>query len=85
MHFLALFFFLLSIIIHETDHFRRAFLKLILRAAPVLFLTAVFSCFSCLFDTLTFTLLYSTIYTNYRTFVVPLENSSIVSFDCSRM
>ena len=34
---------------------------------------------------LTFTLLYSTIYINYRTFVVPIANSSIVYFDCSRI
>ena len=36
--------------------------KLILRAVPVLFLTAVFSFFSWVSDNLTFTLLYSTIY-----------------------
>ena len=59
--------------------------KLILRVVPVLSLTADFNFFSCVSDNLTFTLLYSTIYTNYRTFVVPLENSSIVSFDFSRI
>ena len=59
--------------------------KFILRVVPVLFLTAVFSFFSWVSDNLTFTLLYSTIYINYKTFVVPFANSSIVSFDCSRI
>ena len=57
--------------------------KRIPKVVPVLFLTARFSFFSWVSDNLTFTLLYSTIYTNYRTFVVPLENSNIVSFDFS--
>ena len=59
-------------------------LKLILKV-PVLFLTAVFSFFSWVPDNLTFTLLYLTIYTNYRTFAVPFGNSSIVSFGFSRI
>ena len=59
--------------------------KLILKVVPVLSLTAIFIGFNCLSVNFTFTLLYSTIYTIYRTFVVLLENSSIVSFDCSRM
>ena len=60
-------------------------LKLILRVVPVFFLTAVFSFFRFVSVNFTLTLLYSTIYTIYRSFVVPLENCSIVSFDCSRM
>ena len=59
--------------------------KLILRVVPVLVLTTVFSFFSCVSDNLTFTLLYSTIYINYKTFAVPFANSSIVSFDFSRI
>ena len=59
--------------------------KFILRVVPVLSLTANFNFFSCVSDNLTFTLLYSTIYINCETFVVPFANSSIVSFDCSRM
>ena len=58
--------------------------KLILRVVPVLSLTAVFSFFSWVSDNLTFTLLYSTIYINYRTFAVPLENCKVVSFDFSK-
>ena len=58
--------------------------KLTLRVVPVLFLTAVFSFFSYVSDNLTFTLLYSSIYTNYRTFAVPLEDSSIASLNCWR-
>ena len=57
----------------------------ILNVVPVLFLTAVFSFFSCVSDNLTFTLLYSAIYTNYWTFTVPFANASIVSFDRPRM
>ena len=59
--------------------------KLILRVAPVLFLTAVFNLFSFVSDNFTFALLYSTIYTNYRTFAVPLWNSNTVSLDCSKI
>ena len=59
--------------------------KFILKVVPVLSLTTVFSCFSCLSVNFTFTLLYSTIYTIYRTFIVPSENCSIVSFDCLRI
>ena len=84
MHFLALFFILLSVKVHEVDHVRQTF-KLILRVAPVLFLAADFSFFSCLFVNFTFTLLYSIIYTNYGTFVVLLENCNTVSFDFLKM
>ena len=56
-----------------------------LRVVPVLFLTAVFSFFSRVSVNFTFTLLYSTIYIIHKTFVVPLENCKVVSFDCSRM
>ena len=59
--------------------------KLILRVVPILFLTAVFRFFNDVSVNFTFTLLYSTIYTNYKTFVVPLENCKVVSFHCSRM
>ena len=51
---------------------------------PVLFLTASFSFYIWVFDNLTFSLVYSAIYINYRTFVVLFENSNIVSFDFSR-
>ena len=44
----------------------------ILKINPVWFLDADFNLFSCEFDNLTFTLLYSTISTIHRTFVVPL-------------
>ena len=47
-------------------------LDLILRVVPVLFLTAVFSFFSCVSDNFISASLYSTIYTNYRTFAAPL-------------
>ena len=60
-------------------------LKLILRVVPVLSLTADFNFFSCVSDNLTFTLFYSTIYTNYKTFAVPFANSNIISFDFSRI
>ena len=59
--------------------------KYILKVVPVLFLTADFSLFSWVSDNLTFTLLYSTIHINCRTFVVSLENYSIVCFHCSRI
>ena len=59
--------------------------ELILKVVSILFLTVVFSFFSCVFVNFTFTLLYSTIYTNYRTFIMPLENCRVVSFDCSRI
>ena len=59
--------------------------KRILRLVPALFLTAFFSFFGWVSDNLSFTLLYSTIYINYRTFVVPLENSSFASLDFSRI
>ena len=58
--------------------------KLILRVALVLFLAAGSSFFSWVCDNLTFTLLYSTIYINCRTFAVPLENFKVVSFDVSK-
>ena len=57
--------------------------KFILKVLPVLFLTAVFIFFSWVFDNLSFTLLYSAIYINYKTFFVPFQNSNIVSFDFS--
>ena len=84
MHFLALLFFLLSVKVNEVHHVRQTF-KLILRVAPVLFLAAVFSFFSCLSVNFTFTLLYLIIYTNYRTFVVLLENCNTAFFDFLRM
>ena len=43
-------------------------LMFILKVAPVWFLTAVFSLFSCEFDNLTFTLLYTTIYIFLQSF-----------------
>ena len=58
--------------------------KLIPRAVPVLFLTAVFSFFSWVPDNLTFYRIERFI-CSYNMFVVPLENSSIVSFEYSRM
>ena len=85
MHFSALFFVLLSIIINVVNRFHHTFLKLILKVVPVLSLTAVFNFFSRISDNLTFTLLYSTTYINYKTFVVPFENCKMVSFDFSRM
>ena len=85
MHFVALFF-VLSKMIHEVNYLHQIIFKLILKVVPVLFLAAVFSFFSCesVNFAFTFTSLYSTIYTNYRTFVFPLGNSRIVSFDFSR-
>ena len=59
--------------------------KLILKVVLVLFLTAVFSFFSCASDNFSFALPYSTIYANNRTFPAPLYNSNTVSFDCSRI
>ena len=59
--------------------------KLILRVVNVLLLTTVFSFFSCVSDNLIFTLLYWTIYINYKSFSVPLENCKVVSFGCSRI
>ena len=59
--------------------------KLILKVVPVLSLTVVFNFFSWVSDDLTFTLLHSTIYTSYRTFAVLFANSSIASFDFSRI
>ena len=56
--------------------------KLILKVVPVLFLAAIFSSFSHVSVNFAFTLLYSTI---HRTFVVPLEDCRVFSFDCSRM
>ena len=47
-------------------------LKLILKVVAALFLTAAFRFFSSIPDDLTFTLLYSTVHTIYRTFAVPL-------------
>ena len=61
------------------------YFKFILKVFLVLFLTTVFSFFSCASDNFTFTLLYSVIYTNCRTFPVLLQNSNTVSFDCSRI
>ena len=60
-------------------------IKLILKVVPVLFLTVFFIFFSLVSDNLTYTLLYSTIYNNYRTFIVRFANSSIVSFDFLRI
>ena len=59
--------------------------KLIHRVVPVLFLTAVFSLFSCVSVNFAFTLLYSTICTNYKTLAVHFAKSSIASFGCSRI
>ena len=60
--------------------------KFILRAVPVLFLTAVFSFFSWVSDNLTFRLYFiQPFICSYKTFVVPLENSNFVSIDCSRI
>ena len=80
MHFLALPFVLLSITIHEANHFHQVFLQSFSEFFP----TAVFSCFNCLFDNLACNLLYSTIYIIHKTCAVPLESCSIVSFDFSK-
>ena len=84
MHFLVLLC-LVVIINSYGSSFPLNIFKLILRVVPVLFLTAVFSFFSCTSDILIFTLLYSTIYTDYRSFAVPFANSNTVSFDFSRI
>ena len=73
MHFFALLFFPVVNNNSGGRSFPSSIFKLILRVVPVGYLLILF------------TLLYSTIYTSYRTFVVPLENCSIVSFVCSRM
>ena len=85
MNFLVLFFFLVISNNSYGKSFPLNIFKLILRFGPVLFLTAVFNFFSCLSDNLTFTLLYSTNYTNYKDFAALFANSSIVSFDFSRV
>ena len=61
--------------------------QFILRVVPVVYSTVFFSFFSCVSVNFMFTLLYSTIYTIYTTFVVPLKNCSIVSFDffCNKL
>ena len=83
MHFLPWFFLLLSKIIHEVDHFHQVFFKLILRVAPVLFLTVAFSFLSCVSDNFTFNLLYSTVYTICMTLIVLLENGKNVINHCT--
>ena len=83
--FLSLVFFLILNNNSWGKSFSSNIFKFILKVVLVLFLTAVLSFFSCVSDNFALTLLYSTIYTNYRTSVVPLENCKIVSFDCSRM
>ena len=85
MHFLTLLFVFLSIIIHEADHSHKKKFKLILKVAPVLFLTAVFGFFSSVSVNLTFTLLYLTIYINYKAFVVALGYCKTAYFDFSWM
>ena len=85
MHFLVLFFVSLSIIIHLVNHFHSTFLKLFLKLFLFYSWHHFFSFFSWVSDNLTFNLLYSTIYINYRTFTVPFANSSIVCFDFSRI
>ena len=57
----------------------------LIHVVPVLYLNTVSSFFSSISVNFTITLLYSTIYVIYRKSVVPLENCSIVSFDCSKM
>ena len=59
--------------------------KLNLKVVAVLFSTAFFSFISCVFVNFAFILLYSTSYSIWRTFVVPLENFEVVSFDCLKM
>ena len=66
--FLSSIFVLLSVTIHEADHFHQAFFKLILKVVPVLFLTALSSFLNCVAVDFTLNLQYSAIYTNYRTF-----------------
>ena len=57
------------------------FLNSLLELFLFYFSTAVFSCFSCLSNNSTFTLMYSTIYTNYRSFAALLQNSKKFSLD----
>ena len=59
--------------------------KLILKVVAVLFSTAFFGFISCVFVNFAFILLHSTSYSIWRTFVVPLENFEVVSFDCLKM
>ena len=64
--FLGFFFCLVSIIFHEEDHFHQSFLK----SLSKLFLFYLFKLL--LSDSLTFTLLYSTIYIIHKIFAVSL-------------
>ena len=56
---------------------------LILKVVPVLFLTAVFSFFSCVSDNFHFLYCIQPIICSYKTFVVALENCKTVSLDFS--
>ena len=78
MHFLASFFVLLSVIIHQADHLH---LRLnILKVVPVSFLTAVFSFFRFVSVNFIFTLSHQTINAIHRNFAVPVSNVASVDF-----
>ena len=71
MNFLVLFF---CLVVNNNScgkSFPLNIFKFILRVVPVLFSTAAFNFFSRVFDNLTFTLLYLTIYISYKTFLAP--------------
>ena len=85
MYFFALFFVLLSKIIHEADHFYQIFSNSFSELFLFYFWQRFFSFFTCISVNFTFILLYSAIYIIHRNFVVPLQNSSIVFFYFSRI
>ena len=54
--------------------------KLILKVVPLLFLTLVFSLLSCVSAIFTFDLLYSNLYTNYKTYIFSINRLLLLLF-----
>ena len=79
--FLSFVFVLLSVTIHVVDHLHQTFLNPFSELFLFYLRQQFLVFFSFISVNFTFTLLYSTIYTNYRNFAIPLENS----FDCPKM